>query len=35
MFPAWLLRPVTRQRDPADYRDAITGFRAARTLPWN
>jgi formylglycine-generating enzyme required for sulfatase activity len=33
MFPVWLLRPATRQRDPADYRDAITGFRVARTLP--
>jgi formylglycine-generating enzyme required for sulfatase activity len=33
MFPAWLLRPATRERNPADYRDAIMGFRVARTLP--
>jgi len=33
MFPAWLLRPATRERNPADYRNAIMGFRVARTLP--
>ena len=33
MFPAWLLRPATRERNPADYRDAIMGFRVAKTLP--
>lgn len=32
MFPAWLLRPATRERNPADYRNAIMGFRVARTL---
>jgi formylglycine-generating enzyme required for sulfatase activity len=33
MFPAWLLRPATRERNPADFRDIIMGFRVARTLP--
>ena len=33
MFPARLLRSATRERNPADYRDAIMGFRVARTLP--
>jgi hypothetical protein len=33
MFPAWLLRPATRERDPADFRADIMGFRVARTLP--
>jgi len=32
MFPAWLLRPATRERNPADYRNDIMGFRVARTL---
>jgi formylglycine-generating enzyme required for sulfatase activity len=32
MFPAWLLRPATRERNPADYRDAIMGFRVAKTI---
>jgi formylglycine-generating enzyme required for sulfatase activity len=32
-YPAWLLRPATRERNPADYRDLIMGFRVARTLP--
>jgi sulfatase-modifying factor enzyme 1 len=32
MFPAWLLRPATRERNPPDYRDAIMGFRVARTI---
>jgi formylglycine-generating enzyme required for sulfatase activity len=33
MFPSWLLRPATRERNPADYRNDIMGFRVARTLP--
>jgi formylglycine-generating enzyme required for sulfatase activity len=33
MFPAWLLRPATRERNPADYRNTIMGFRVAKTLP--
>jgi formylglycine-generating enzyme required for sulfatase activity len=33
LYPAWLLRSATRERNPADYRDAIMGFRVARTLP--
>jgi formylglycine-generating enzyme required for sulfatase activity len=33
MFPAWLLRAATRERNPADFRDDIMGFRVARTLP--
>jgi len=33
MFPAWLLRPATRERNPADFRADIMGFRVARTLP--
>jgi len=32
MFPAWLLRSATRERNPADYRNDIMGFRVARTL---
>ena|SRR5579862_6714029 len=32
-FPAWFLRPTTRERNPADFRDRIMGFRVARTLP--
>jgi len=32
-YPAWLLRPATRERNPADYRDGVMGFRVARTLP--
>ncbi|HEV2699154.1 MAG TPA: SUMF1/EgtB/PvdO family nonheme iron enzyme [Terriglobales bacterium] len=32
LYHAWLLRPATRERNPADYRDAIMGFRPARTL---
>jgi formylglycine-generating enzyme required for sulfatase activity len=27
MFPAWLLRSATRERNPDDYRNAIMGFR--------
>ena len=33
LYPAWLLRSATRERNPADYRDVIMGFRLARTLP--
>jgi formylglycine-generating enzyme required for sulfatase activity len=32
-YPAWLLRPATRERNPSDYRDKVMGFRVARTLP--
>jgi formylglycine-generating enzyme required for sulfatase activity len=32
MLPAWLLRPATRERDPADFHAAIMGFRVARSL---
>jgi formylglycine-generating enzyme required for sulfatase activity/dienelactone hydrolase len=32
-YPAWLLRPATRERNPAGYRDGVLGFRLARTLP--
>jgi formylglycine-generating enzyme required for sulfatase activity len=32
-FATWLLRPATRERNPADFRDTIMGFRVARTLP--
>jgi formylglycine-generating enzyme required for sulfatase activity len=31
-YPAWLLRSATRERNPADYRDMMLGFRVARTL---
>ena len=33
LYPAWLLRSATRERNPASYRDAIMGFRVAKTLP--
>jgi formylglycine-generating enzyme required for sulfatase activity len=33
MFPVWLLRSAARERNPADYRNAIMGFRVAGTLP--
>jgi formylglycine-generating enzyme required for sulfatase activity len=33
LYPAWLLRSATRERNPADYRDIIMGFRLARALP--
>ncbi|HTK94530.1 MAG TPA: formylglycine-generating enzyme family protein [Terriglobales bacterium] len=33
MFPAWLLRPATRERNPEDFGDPIMGFRVARSLP--
>jgi formylglycine-generating enzyme required for sulfatase activity len=32
LYPAWLLRSATRERNPADFRDAIMGFRVVRTL---
>ena len=32
-YPAWLLRPATRERNPADYRDKVMGFRIARAVP--
>lgn len=32
LYPAWLLRPATRERNPANFRDRIMGFRVARTL---
>lgn len=34
-YPTWLLRSAPRERNPADYRDAIMGFRVARTLGVN
>jgi formylglycine-generating enzyme required for sulfatase activity len=33
MYPAWLLRSATRERNPSDFRSVIIGFRVARTLP--
>jgi formylglycine-generating enzyme required for sulfatase activity len=33
LYPAWLLRSATRERNPADFRDVIMGFRVARTQP--
>ena len=33
LYPAWLLRSATRERNPSDFRDVIMGFRVARTLP--
>lgn len=33
LYPAWFLRSAIRERNPADYRDAIMGFRVAKTLP--
>ena len=33
MFRTWALRSATRERNPADYRDAYMGFRVARSLP--
>jgi formylglycine-generating enzyme required for sulfatase activity len=32
LYPAWLLRSAIRERNPADYRDVIMGFRLAKTL---
>jgi formylglycine-generating enzyme required for sulfatase activity len=32
LYPVWLLRSSTRERNPADFRDRIMGFRVARTM---
>jgi formylglycine-generating enzyme required for sulfatase activity len=32
LYPVWLLRSATRERNPADYRDTIMGLRLAKTL---
>jgi formylglycine-generating enzyme required for sulfatase activity len=32
-YATWLLRSATRERNPADYRDKVMGFRVAKTLP--
>ena len=32
LYPAWLLRSATRERNSANYRDRIMGFRLAKTL---
>jgi formylglycine-generating enzyme required for sulfatase activity len=32
LYPSWLLRSATRERNPADFRDVIMGFRIAKTL---
>ena len=32
MYPAWLLRSAARERNPPEFRDAIMGFRVAKTL---
>jgi len=31
-YPKWMWRATTRERNPADFRDRIMGFRIARTL---
>jgi formylglycine-generating enzyme required for sulfatase activity/dienelactone hydrolase len=31
-YPTWLLRSAVRERNPADYRDMMMGFRMARAL---
>jgi formylglycine-generating enzyme required for sulfatase activity len=33
LYPAWLLRSATRERNPADFRDVIMGFRVAKSPP--
>ena len=33
LYRTWLLRSATRERNPAEFRDIIMGFRVARTLP--
>jgi formylglycine-generating enzyme required for sulfatase activity len=33
LYPAWLLRSATRERNPDDFRDVIMGFRLAKTMP--
>jgi formylglycine-generating enzyme required for sulfatase activity len=32
-YPTWLLRSAPRERNPADYRDVMIGFRVARSIP--
>jgi formylglycine-generating enzyme required for sulfatase activity len=32
-YPAWMLRPATRERNPHLYRDTMLGFRVARDMP--
>ena len=32
LYPSWLLRSATRERNPADFRDVVMGFRVAKTL---
>jgi formylglycine-generating enzyme required for sulfatase activity len=32
-YPPWLLRSAVRERNPADYRDIMMGFRVAKALP--
>jgi len=32
-FPERFLRPATRERNPADYRNIMMGFRVARSMP--
>jgi formylglycine-generating enzyme required for sulfatase activity len=32
-YPAWMLRPATRERNPHAYRDVMLGFRVARDMP--
>jgi len=33
LYPAWLLRTATRERNPMNFRDRIMGFRVAKSLP--
>ena len=33
LYPTWLLRSANRERNPADFRDVVMGFRVAKTLP--
>jgi formylglycine-generating enzyme required for sulfatase activity len=33
LYPDWLLRSATRERNPADYRDVIMGLRVVKALP--
>jgi formylglycine-generating enzyme required for sulfatase activity len=33
LYPGWLLRSAPRERNPADFRDVVMGFRVAKTLP--
>jgi formylglycine-generating enzyme required for sulfatase activity len=32
LYPSWLLRSATGERNPDDFRDVIMGFRVAKTL---